>query len=249
MDVPSVIRQRLDELGLEQRDLAAAARVTESYVSQLLTRKKSPPAPDRTDIYATMGEFLKLQPGQLARLAEMQRREELKKKIADPPLPFFKEVRELVLRKCPPAKRKQLQEIFVKDPFGDLERLVTQKLLDVVKGVAREELESETWLRIVARMSDRSYEQMRVTVLEFLDTDVFNLSDENCVSFLNPLIESWDVDLATFGIEIVLNRRLAPGQAKKFEFVEQIAGHPGKEPGLVEFLDRRKGSKANLSKE
>jgi transcriptional regulator with XRE-family HTH domain len=52
VDVRSLIKQRLEELGLEQKELAAAARVTESYVSQLLTRKKPPPAPDRTDIYA-----------------------------------------------------------------------------------------------------------------------------------------------------------------------------------------------------
>jgi len=51
MDVCLVIKQRLDELGFEQRDLAVAAEVTESYVSQLLTRKKLPPAPERTDIY------------------------------------------------------------------------------------------------------------------------------------------------------------------------------------------------------
>ena len=59
MDVAFVIRERLEELGLEQRDLARAARVTESYVSQLLTRKKAPPAPDRTDIYDRMDRFLK----------------------------------------------------------------------------------------------------------------------------------------------------------------------------------------------
>jgi predicted transcriptional regulator len=47
MDVPAVIRQRLAELGVEQRDLATAAHVTESYISQLLTRKKAPPAPNR----------------------------------------------------------------------------------------------------------------------------------------------------------------------------------------------------------
>ncbi|MDZ4340000.1 MAG: helix-turn-helix transcriptional regulator, partial [candidate division NC10 bacterium] len=40
-----MIRQRLEELGADQRDLATAAQVTESYISQLLTRKKSPPAP------------------------------------------------------------------------------------------------------------------------------------------------------------------------------------------------------------
>ena len=52
---------------------------------------------------------------------------------------------------------------------------------------------------------------MRVIVLEFLDTDVFNLSVENCYSFLDPLIESWNIDLRTFAMEIVLSRRLAPG--------------------------------------
>jgi hypothetical protein len=51
---------------------------------------------------------------------------------------------------------------------------------------------------------------VRVAILEFLDTDVFNISVENCVTFLDPMIESWDIDLKTFGLEIVLNRPLAP---------------------------------------
>ena len=57
MDVCLVIKQRLEQLGFEQKDLAAATEVTESYISQLLTRKKLPPAPDRTDIYEKMGKF------------------------------------------------------------------------------------------------------------------------------------------------------------------------------------------------
>jgi len=56
VDVCLVIKQRLEELGLEQRDLAAAAEVTESYISQVLTRKKLPPAPDRTDDLRENGE-------------------------------------------------------------------------------------------------------------------------------------------------------------------------------------------------
>ncbi len=237
MDVPLVIRQRLEELGFEQRDLAAAAEVTESYISQLLTRKKAPPAPERTDIYDKMGKFLKLPSGELAKLADLQRKEELKKKLSGPPTPLFKEVRDLILRKCNPHKEKQIRAIFEKQPFGELERLVTQKLLDVVKRVTKEELESENWLRLVARLSGRSYEQMRVIILDFLDTDMFNVSAENCVSFLDPLVQSWDIDLATFGMEIVLNRRLAPGHLKKFEFVEREPEQPfGEEPGLKEFL-------------
>ena len=237
MDVPQVISRRLKQLGLEQKDLAAAAQVTESYISQLLARKKAPPAPERTDIYDKIGKFLKLRSGELSKLADAQRKEALRKKVADPPMPLFREVRELILLKCEPRKRKQIRAIFEKEPFGELERLITQKLLDVAKRVAREELESENWLRLVARISKRSYEEMRVMILEFLDTDVFHVSVENCVSFLDPLIESWNIDLETFGVEVVLNRRLALERIKRFEFVEKKPEPVVEvEPGLEEFL-------------
>ena len=237
MDVPIVIRHRLEELGLEQRDLARAARVTESYISQLLTRKKAPPAPSRTDIYDRMDKFLKLPSGELAKLAALQRKQQLKRELGDEPVPLFLEVRELILRKCNAEKAPHVRAIFEKQPFGELERLVTQKLLDVVKRVAKDELENDYWLRMVAQLNGRSYEEMRVTVLEFLDTDVFHLSAENCISFLDPLIESWDIDLVTFALEIVLSHNVVPGQAKRFEFVEQEVTTPaGVEPGLQKFL-------------
>jgi len=238
MDLPLVIRQRLEQLGVEQRDLASATHVTESYISQLLTRRKAPPAPERTDLYHKMEQFLKLPSGELAKLADLQRQEHWKRKLADPPAPLIKEVRELILRKCRRQNEKPIRAIFEKQPFGELERLVTQRLLDVVKGVVKEELENESWLRLVARLSNRKYEEMRVAVLEFLDTDVFNVSVENCVAFLDPLIETWDIDLANFGMEIVLNRRIAPGEPKRFEFVERTPEGPLEaEPGLKEFLE------------
>ncbi|TMQ57078.1 MAG: helix-turn-helix transcriptional regulator [Candidatus Eisenbacteria bacterium] len=240
MDVSLAVRQRLVELKLDQRDLAAAAEVTESYVSQLLTRKKMPPAPDRTDIYEKMERFLKIPGGTLSKLADLQRKEELKRIWTDRPAPLLKEVRELILRKCSPLKERQIRAIFEKEPFGEVERLVTQKLLDVVKRVAKEELESENWLHLVARLSGRSYEQIRVFVLEFLDSDILTVSADNCVSFLDPLIESWDIDLASFGMEVVLNRRLAPGYPHKFEFVEREPDQPfEQEAGLKEFLRDR----------
>jgi len=237
MDVSLVIKQRLSELGLDQRDLAAAIQVTDSYISQLLNRKKAPPAPGRTDLYDRIGEFLKLPAGELSRLADVQRQEELKKRVAEPPSPLFKECRELVLRKCEPRRQKEVRRIFEKEPFGELERLVTQTLLDVAQGVAKDELRSEDWLRSMAQPSGRSYEQMRVTALEFLDTDVFSVSIENCVSFLQPIIDSWDIDLRTFAMNVVLNRRLAPRSLKRFEFVEQEPQQAcAIEPGFKQFL-------------
>ena len=208
MDFPLLIRQRLRELGTEQRDLAAAAQVTESYIS-----------------------------GKLATLADLVRTNALKRKLADPPAPLFKEVRELILRKVAPGKAQPIRAMFETEPFGALERLITQQLLDVAKRVTKQELNDENWLRLVARLTDTSYEQMRVTALDFLETDVFNVSAENCVTFLDPLIESWDIDFATFAMEIVLNHRLAPGHPRKFEFVERHPVPPlDEEPGLQAFL-------------
>src|SRR5438876_3466362 len=239
MDVCVVIKQRLEELGLEQRDLAAAAEVTRGYRVlhiAIVDREEiaSGTWPDRH--LREDGEISKSSGGKLSKLADHQRKEDLNRNLNETPKSWFNEDRESILRKSTPAKEKQIRVIFEKQPFGELERLVTQKLLDVVKRVAKDELESETWLHSVARLSGRSYEALRVSILEFMDAGAFNVSVENCESFLDPLIESWDIDLATFGMEIVLNRRLIPDYAKKFEFVEREAAQTEEEPGLKEFL-------------
>jgi transcriptional regulator with XRE-family HTH domain len=237
MDVSLIIKHRLNELNLGQRDLAMATQVTESYVSQLLSGKKIPPMANRTDIYERMEAFLKLPSGGLSKMADIQRIEELKGKLGNPPLPLFKEVRELILRKCASGKEKQIRAIFEKQPFGELERLVTQKIVDVVKRAAKKELESEDWLREVSRFSNQDYEQMRANILEFLDTDIFHVSIENCVLFLEPLVESWDIDLETFSMDITLNRRVVSQHVKKLEFVEKEPEQPLEdEPGLKKFL-------------
>ncbi len=237
MSFPLLLRHRLKALGTEQRDLAAAAQVTESYISQLLTGKKRPPAPERTDIYDRMETFLKLPAGELVRLAELERREAVKRILAEPASPLLTSVRELMLRKCVPAKQTSVRATFEREPFGALEHLVIQKLLDVVKRVAREELGDEKWLRRMARLGRRSYAQMRVIVLDFLETEALTISADHCMAFLDPLIESWDIDLTTFGMEIVLNRRLASAHSARFEFVERDEAAPiAEEPGLREFL-------------
>jgi len=130
MDVAVVIRQRLDELGLEQRDLARAAHVTESYVSQLLSQKKAPPAPERTDIYDRMDRFLKFPAGELARVADAQLKEERKRRLGDI-APLSPELRDLLVRTCVPAQAEQARAIFERQSFGELERLVAQTLLQV----------------------------------------------------------------------------------------------------------------------
>ena len=237
MDVCSLIKARLRELGFEQKDLAAAAEVTESYISQLLNRKKLPPAPDRTDIYEKMGKFLQLSKGELATLARAQRMDELRRDYEQPQGALLRETRELIIERCAPDRQQQVRAIFERQPFGELERLITQKLLDVIRRVARAELDNEAWLQEVAELSDKSYAQMRVIILEFLDTDIFNLSSADCISFLSPLLARWDIDFFTFDMEIVLNERLVPGAPKKFSFVEtEVDSDVEDEPGFTEFL-------------
>jgi hypothetical protein len=236
MDISLLVKQRLKDLELDQRDLAEAAQITESYVSLLLGCKKPPPDPSRTDLYERIGEFLGFPTGELGRLATLQRQEELKKRAAAPSQPLFKDSREIILRKCDPGRRTEVANIFGKQPFGDLERLITQKLLDVTQGVARNELRNEVWLRSMAELSQRSYEQMRVAILEFLDTDVFSISLEGCASFLDPMIEFWNIDLRTFALEVGLNRRLAPRSIRQFEFSERQLTDNAVEPAMEEFL-------------
>jgi transcriptional regulator with XRE-family HTH domain len=238
VDLPLLLKRRLAELRRGQKDLAAAAQVTESYISQLLKGRKLPPSSGRTDIYDRIDRFLDFPPGTVAKMADIQRAEALKQKLAAPPAPLLQEVRRLILRKCEPGMEQTVRAIFEKEPFGALERLVTQKLLDVSQRVARQELRDENWLRRMARHSRRSHRQIRAVILDFLETDVFTLSVPHCVMFLEPLIESWTIDLATFGMEIVLNRRLVPVHLRKFEFVERDSPTT-EEAGLRAFLDDR----------
>jgi transcriptional regulator with XRE-family HTH domain len=244
LDISFLIRQRLIELGLGQRELAAASQVTESYISQLLTRKKAPPASGRTDIYERIGNFLKLPPGELGRLADLQRKEELKKKVAEPPSPLFRDCRELVLRTCEADTRAEVRRIFEKEPFGELERLVTQKVLEVAQRIARGQLRNEDKIRVMAELSGRTYEQMRVAMLEFLDTDIFNVSLEGCVGFLDPVIDGWSINLKTFSLEIVIKEGCGK---KRFEFQEVLLPIP--QPGFDQFLQDKSLSADATSEE
>ncbi len=237
MDLALVIKYRLVELGLEQKDLAAAAQVTESYISQLLARKKVPPSADRTEIYARMSTFLGLPEGELSKLADIQRREELRKKVAEPPRPLYGECRELLLGKCAINRRREVRAIFEKEPFGDLERLVTRTFLDIAKRIAQDQLQSEERLLLMAQLSGRTPEQIREANLDLLNANRFDVSAETWAWFLEPLIEFWDIDLKSFGVDVVLNRKLVPGGLKRFEYVETKPEQPlAIEPGLQEFL-------------
>jgi len=73
--------------------------------------------------------------------------------------------------------------------------------------------------------------------LDFLDTDVFNITVDHCSAFLNPMIDSWDIDLKTFGMGIALNKALDSTPFVRFQFVETEGVDSSKQaPGFLEFL-------------
>jgi len=232
MDFVFVVRQRLEALGLGQRELANAAEVTESYISQLLGRKKLPPLPNRTDLYEKMSRVLGLPRLELARLAALEHHEALDEKWQEAPPARFGPMRDLILRKCRPARVRQMRASFEKQPFGELEQMVTRTLIAVVRDEVRAHARDEAWLRTIARRGRDSYREMRVRRIDLLDSDPrASLGDFSL--FLDPLIGWWDFDVDDFTLEV----ELAGGSIRRFGFREELSkGSDGEEPGLRKFL-------------
>jgi len=150
---------------------------------------------------------------------------------------LFREFRAFMLRKCRPDGRARIGSILEKESFGELERLLAQKLLEVAKGLATEHAGNEKWIARAARLNKTTREQTRAMLRKLIKTDVFNASVENFITFLDRLIESWNIDPGTFGVEIVVTRELPAGGLKRFEFTEREPNQPARlEPGLKEFL-------------
>ncbi len=231
MDFAFVVSQRLEELRLGQRDLASASQVTESYISQILRRKKLPPLPNRTDIYDKMSGLLRLPREELARLAALQHRDELDRAWRRSPNARFGPMRELILGKCP-RHEKTMRAIFEKDPFGELERLITRTLIEVIRDEARAHARDEKWLHSLASTAGESYRKMRVELIDLLDSDP-SASIGDFTPFIEPLIRSWNFDLDDF----VLVVRLTTGATRRFVFGEDAKQKTAPDPaGLRAFL-------------
>jgi transcriptional regulator with XRE-family HTH domain len=230
VDFAFVVTQRLEELQLGQRDLAGAAEVTESYISQILRRKKLPPLPNRTDIYDKMSGLLGLPREELARLAALQHRDELDRTWRVSPDARFGPMRELILGKC--ARHEQrMRDTFERDPFGELERLITRTLIEVIRDEARVHARDEKWLRSLASNAGESYRRMRGELIDLLDSDP-SASIGDFKQFIEPLIRSWDFNVDDF----ILVVRLTTGATRRFVFGEDARQKAADPAGLRAFL-------------
>jgi transcriptional regulator with XRE-family HTH domain len=226
MDFTLVVRKRLEELGLDQRDLANALGVTESYISQLLGRKKSPPLPNRTALYHKMSRFLGLPEEELARVVSREHHEALDQKwhVATPAR--FGPMRKLILRKCRPSRQPQMRAEFEKQSFGELERLITRMLMEVVGRERRTHGRDDARVRSTVRKGSNTYRGMRVGI--------------------DRLIESWDYDSDDLTLEV----KLSNGVTRTFAFGEKPKNESSaEEPGYRTFLSDPKLSSGATAEE
>ena len=201
-----LVRKRLRELKRTPRELAEAVQVSESYIADLVAGRRRPPAPGRTDVYAPMAKFLRLHRNDLPSCARHEREGDDvgRRRLAT-------RLWTLVLELCDPSKARTIVRRGTKRARGsDLEYVVAQRLLEVAQSFVRRQLDDEVGIRLAATREGRSYLEMRMKLLEFLDATADSLSLADFEEFLRPRIAAWDMDLETRAMRIVL-RAAEPG--------------------------------------
>ena len=196
--VGQLVRRRLRELKRTPRELAEAMRVSEAYIADLVAGRRRPPAPG-SDLYAPMGKFLQLHRNDLPTCARAERSTAGTRLRRPAP-----EVRRLLLELCQPGKARLLGRRLAKPDGAELECLIVQRLLEVARGFVSRRLEDEVGLRVAATREGRSYLDVRMRLLEFLDVTADSVTARDCEDFIRLRIASWDIDMDTRAMRIVL---------------------------------------------
>jgi len=197
--VAELLRQRLRELKRTSRELAEAVEVPPEYIDELIAGNRRPPLPGRTDLYERMTSFLRLGRNDLVNRARAERATSGGR--AGPGLQT--DVRRVLLELCEPATAKQLERRRTKNSAAELTGIL-ERLVGVTQGAVRRVLDDQIGLRLTATHSGRSYEVMRLRVLDFLDATPETVTIEHLNEFILPRIARWDVDLGTGVLRVVL---------------------------------------------
>lgn len=197
MTVRKLLQERLHETQKSTADLAEAVELPTRYVTELIAGRRRPPLPTRTDVYEKMTRFLGLPRNDLAECATAERAEAGHDRRAPKA-----EVRAQILELCVADTATQLEQ---RAPADDAEIVdLIGRVLGVVQGNARRTLDAQIPLRIAATRSGASYPEMRLQVLEFLDTSPATLTETHLVDFFRPQIAMWDVDFQSGVLRVVL---------------------------------------------
>jgi len=197
--VAELLRRGLRSAKRSSDELAEAVQVSPEYLNDLLTGRRRPPLPARTDLYERMTSFLRLGRNDLATSALAER---TGRPVSDVRGPAPDVARQL-LALCEPATAQELKRRRARRGDAELAGL-TQRLLDVVHGSVRRTLEDQIGLKIAAADHGSSYVNMRVRLLMFLDVTPDTLTLADLAEFVVPRVRLWDVDLAAGVLRVVL---------------------------------------------
>jgi hypothetical protein len=197
--VADLLRTGLRTTKRSSSELAEAVQVSPEYLNELITGRRRPPLPVRTDLYERMTTFLRLGRNELA-AAALAERAPRPDAAAPAPTP---EVRRMLLELCEPTTARELARRRARSGDAELTRL-TQRLLDVVHGSVRRALDDQVVLKIAAADRGSSYVDLRVRLLLFLDVTPDLLTQADLREFVMPRVRLWDVDLQNDVLRVVL---------------------------------------------
>jgi hypothetical protein len=205
--VGDLLRERLRETKRTSRELAEAAEVPTEYVDELMSGRRRPPLPSRTDIYDKMSRFLGLGRGDLAECASVERAG-----MANGSRTNGGNWK-LLLVSCEPATARELER---RAKRGEAEALdLVERLLGIAQGSVRRSLDDQIALRVSAAQRGLTYVALRLRVLEFLDATLETLTEADIADFVRPRIERWDVDLETGVLRVVLRAQEAQDRDRR----------------------------------
>jgi hypothetical protein len=190
--------RRLRQLKRTPSELAAAARVSETYITEIMAGRRRAPAPG-SDVYVTMGKFLGLHRDDLPSCARAERAAERPGQRRPSP-----EVRRLLLDLCDPQQAKTITRRLARPDGAELEWVIVSRLLEVARGFVIRRLEDEVGLRVAAGREGREYLDVRMRLLEFLDAVADSVTTEDCMDFVIPRIALWGIDLESRTMRIQL---------------------------------------------
>lgn len=196
--IADLLRRRLREIGRSPQELADAVQVPAQYIDDLMAGSRRPPLPARTDIYAKMTTFLRVGRNDVIACARAERAA-----VTSGPVDPGTRVRTQLLALCTPGTARTLERRRARSGGAELADLF-QRLLDVTQGSVRRTLDDQIGLRLAAAERGSTYLAMRLRVLEFLDVTPDTLSAQDLREFVETRIASWDVDLETGVLRVVL---------------------------------------------
>lgn len=218
--VSELIRDRLKHTKHSPKELAEAAEVPEEYIERLLAGRRRPPLPSRTDIYDKITRFLELGRNDLAACASAERAAS-SQADSKPDAESW----EMLMGLCDPETARELER---RAGRGETELGgLIERVLGIAQGSVRRTLDDQIGLRIAAAQSGRTYVDLRMRVLEFLDATPGTLTTEDVSNFVRPRISKWDVDLATGVLKVVLRAHEAPERDRRRPSVRQSGSSLG----------------------